>query len=104
MDSNDLSVGQIVFSKCGRDRGLAFIVIRVQGNYAWLADGKYRRAEKPKMKKRIHLQPVKTIADDITKKITERSGITDADLRKELEAFLSNKSSNETNTIKSIGK
>ena len=91
MDSGGLSLGQVVFSKSGRDRGLPFIVVGLEGDYAWLADGKYRRAEKPKMKKRMHMQPVKLISCDIKEKITGRSGITDADLRKALESSLCNK-------------
>ena len=89
---HDLSLGQVVFSKSGRDKGLPFIVVGLEGNYIWLADGKHRRAEKPKMKKRMHVQPVKFIADEIKIKITERFCVTDAELRKALESFLCDKS------------
>ena len=69
---HDLSLGQIVFSKSGRDKGFPFIIVGIEGNYVWLADGKMRHADKPKMKKRMHIQPLKTIATDINRKITER--------------------------------
>ena len=89
---NELKVGQIVFSKRGRDKGLPFVVVSTEENYIWLADGKLRRIEKPKKKKRIHVQPVKIIDEDIGRKITEKvtggPGVIDADLRKMLEAFL----------------
>ena len=53
--------GQVVFSKRGRDRGTAYIVVKVFAEsgkeYALLADGKRRPAEKPKKKKSAHIQP-----------------------------------------------
>jgi len=93
-DIHELSPGQVVFSKSGRDRGLPFIVVGVEGNYVWLADGKIRRVNKPKMKKRMHIQPVLVIDEEIKEKIMERFCVTDAELRKTLESFLCDKSTN----------
>ena len=94
-DIHELSIGQVVFSKSGRDRGFPFIIVAMEGNFVWLADGKIRRLLKPKMKKRMHIQPVKSIDDEIKIKITERLYLTDADLRKSLEPFHSDKSTHE---------
>ena len=47
----DFETGQIVFSKCGHDKTLPFIVTAVDGEYLYLADGKSRRLEHPKRKK-----------------------------------------------------
>ncbi|MCL2704398.1 MAG: KOW domain-containing RNA-binding protein [Defluviitaleaceae bacterium] len=90
-DIHELSVGQIVFSKSGRDRGKPFIIVAVEGNYVRLADGKLRSSQKPKLKKRMHIQPVKCIDEELRKKITERSAVSDAELRKALETFLCDK-------------
>ena len=52
----DITVGTLVFSKAGRDKGEMFLTLLVENGYAYIADGDLRRVEKPKKKKLIHLQ------------------------------------------------
>ncbi len=47
--------GTIVKAKAGRDSGRFFAVLSVEDAYAYIADGKTRRVERPKKKKLIHL-------------------------------------------------
>ena len=47
----DIKKGSIVRAKAGRDKGSFFIVVSVDCNFAFIADGKRRRLEKPKMKR-----------------------------------------------------
>ena len=51
-----IEVSDIVISLCGRDRGGRFLVLDADDSYVLLADGAGRRAEKPKRKKRKHVQ------------------------------------------------
>ena len=46
----------IVCSTAGRDEGSHFFVIKVDDDFVHLADGKGRKLEKPKRKKRKHTQ------------------------------------------------
>ena len=41
-------VSDIVLSLSGRDKGQLMVVVREDGDYLWLANGKGRRAEAPK--------------------------------------------------------
>ena len=49
-------VGEIVFSKAGRDRNKAMVITAVTENYLLVCDGKERRLERPKLKNPKHLQ------------------------------------------------
>ena len=51
----EIAKSDIVRSDAGRDRGKIFIVLAVEGEYLLLADGKGRRVEAPKRKKRRHV-------------------------------------------------
>ena len=51
----EIAKSDIVRSDAGRDRGKLFIVLAVEGEYLLLADGKGRRVEAPKRKKRRHV-------------------------------------------------
>ena len=87
-----MEIGQVVFSKCGRDKGRAFVVLAVEGEYVFLADGDLRPLDKPKKKKARHTQHTNTVVDLSTGKISggkhaERGGLMDADIRKWLLEF-----------------
>ena len=57
--------GQFVRSKAGRDKGTEYLVIRAEGNYIYVADGKTRRLERLKKKKIKHVQGSYEISDEI---------------------------------------
>ena len=68
----NISKGQIVYSKAGRDKGLVFVVLDVLDNrYVVIADGKLRKIESPKKKKIKHIIMTDTISHDIIDKLNE---------------------------------
>ena len=48
----DIARSDIVKSAAGRDRGRLFFVLGTEGEFLLLADGKSRKLERPKRKKR----------------------------------------------------
>ena len=48
--------GSIVKAKAGRDKDDLFVVVAMEGNFAYIANGRRRKVEAPKKKKLIHLQ------------------------------------------------
>lgn len=81
-------IGQLVISKGGRDKGKFFIVINIEDEYLYLADGKLRKVETPKKKKIKHVQKVNYVIDEIKEKIQEEGNLNNADLRKALSQYL----------------
>lgn len=57
----DLSVGQIVRSKAGRDKTQYFVVVRIEQSRAMVADGKRHLLATPKPKNLAHLAKTNTI-------------------------------------------
>ena len=55
---SDLNIADVVMSTAGRDQGKLFYVIGTDPVYLTLANGKDRTLEKPKLKKRKHIQKV----------------------------------------------
>lgn len=84
----DYTLGQIVFSKCGRDKGRPFIVISIEDAYVHIVDGKLRKFTKPKLKKHIHIQKTNTTIKWIKQKLIEENTLTDSDIRKALDEYL----------------
>ena len=64
-----ISVGEIVQSLAGRDKGWFFIVSSIDGEYVTLIDGKKRRATSPKRKKLKHIKKVSSVSEELAEHI-----------------------------------
>lgn len=64
--TTDMTVGQVVKSKSGRDKGRIFLVLKiVDDKMVLIVDGKLRGVERPKLKKIKHLMVYNDIIENI---------------------------------------
>jgi len=84
----EIDLADIVISINGRDKGKYFIVIRLQGEYSMIADGKNRRVDKPKLKKNKHLKLSGKADDRITTKLTSGEKVTNNEIRRALAEYI----------------
>ena len=54
-------LGQVVLSKAGKDSGSFYVITAEEEDFAYIADGRLRKIEKPKRKRKKHLAPTKTV-------------------------------------------
>jgi ribosomal protein L14E/L6E/L27E len=89
MDSTkDITVGQVVKSRAGRDKGNIFIVLEIiDDKHVLIVDGDTRRLDKPKKKKVKHLIVYNTVLSEFKEKIDGEIKINNAYVRKLLEPF-----------------
>ena len=85
----------LIVSKAGRDKGQLFFVIDADEQYVYLADGKSRRLEKPKRKKRKHIEQIPRTESRIAEKIRNGEKVLNSELRKELASFGQKQSQNQ---------
>lgn len=83
----EVDKSSLVVSKAGRDQGQLFYVIDADEQFVYLADGKSRRLEKPKRKKRKHVEQVPRTESRIAEKIRNGEKVLNSELRKELASF-----------------
>ena len=83
----EIAKSNIVRSDAGRDKGKLFVVLAVEGEYLLLADGKSRKVETPKRKKRRHVLFVAAESNRLSEKIKGQEKITNSELRRTLAAF-----------------
>ena len=57
--------GMFAISKAGHDKGQMYIIIREDRDFAYLVDGDIRKLDRPKKKRKKHLQLVKTGLDEV---------------------------------------
>lgn len=72
-----VEIGMFARSKAGHDKGKLYIILRTEGEYVYLTDGRLRPMSNPKKKKKRHIQPMYRTPEgrDLTK-------ITDVDVKR----------------------
>ena len=83
----EIAKSNIVRSDAGRDKGKLFVVLAVEGEFLLLADGKSRKVENPKRKKRRHVLFVSAEETRLADKLKRGEKITNSELRRTLAIF-----------------
>jgi ribosomal protein L14E/L6E/L27E len=83
----ELTTNNIVLSLAGHDKGHLFYVVKTEGDFVWLADGKERKLDAPKRKRRKHVRSVGTSAHPAIIRLQRGEPVCDSDLRRALAAF-----------------
>ena len=89
MDYSEPSIGTVVLSRAGRDKGKYFVVLALteDRNYALIADGDLRKVAKPKKKKLMHLRVKPVAIPTVKERLYAGERIYDHELRRNLESL-----------------
>ena len=58
MSVDRIEKGMLAKSKAGHDKGQVYVIYEMDDTYVYLVDGKIRGVDKPKRKKRKHVQVI----------------------------------------------
>ena len=94
-DLADIIISDVVASTAGRDQGKLFYVVGTDPVYLMLANGKDRTLDKPKRKKRKHVQKVLRAETRVAAKIASGDKVLNSELRRDLAFFSRGLQSNE---------
>ncbi|MDR3207440.1 MAG: KOW domain-containing RNA-binding protein [Oscillospiraceae bacterium] len=90
-----MKVSDIVLSLRGHDAGNHMVVLAVEGEFLFLADGKRRRAEKPKRKKQKHVELAAESDSRVALKLRAGEKVTNNELRRALADFIAQRAQSE---------
>ena len=85
---SDFNIADVVIPTAGRDQGKLFYVIETDPVFLYLANGKDRTLDKPKRKKRKHIQKVLRSETRVADKLRLGDKVLNSELRRDL-AYLS---------------
>ena len=94
-DLPDIIISDVVVSTAGRDQGNLFYVVGTDPIYLMLANGKDRTLDKPKRKKRKHVQKVLRAETRVAAKLASGTKVLNSELRRDLAFFSRGLQSNE---------
>ena len=81
---SDISLSDVVISLAGRDQDTLFYVIGEDGLFLLLANGKDRPLDRPKRKKRKHVQKVLRSETRVAEKLRSGDKVLNGELRRDL--------------------
>ena len=81
---DNLNISDVVVSTAGHDQGELFYVISTDDTYLYLANGKDRSLDKPKRKKRKHVQKVLRSETRVVEKLIRGDKVLNSELRRDL--------------------
>ena len=87
-DLPDLTIADVVVSTAGHDKGDLLYVLEADETWLYLANGKGRRIEKPKRKKRKHTNKVLRSETRVAAKLRNGDKVLNSELRRDL-AYIS---------------
>ncbi len=90
-----ISIGSVVLSTQGRDKGMYFVVTALEDNYVYLADGGMRKLAAPKRKNRRHISDSKVKLEAIAAKLAEGKKVFDSEIKSALRQFVQNQQENQ---------
>ena len=80
----DITISDVVVSTAGRDSGQWFYVIDEDRSFLFLVNGKDRPLDKPKRKKRKHVQKVLRSETRVAEKLRLGDKVLNGELRRDL--------------------
>jgi len=89
-----IDIADFVISLNGRDKGKRFLVIGTDDEYSLIADGRSRRAEKPKRKKNKHLLLEDKSDEHAAKKLIIGEKVTNNEIRRALAGYAAKREEN----------
>lgn len=89
-------IGELATSKAGHDKDRLYMIVGEEGECVYLCDGRLRGVERPKKKKKKHIQIIHSSAQDtliqiIKQNLPEERDEINRQIRKTLEDYLRNK-------------
>ncbi len=87
MNDNRLSIGSVVLSQKGRDKGGYFAVVSVGDGEVFIADGDAHKLASPKKKNVKHVSSNGVVLAAIAEKLTAGKKVFDSELKSALRQF-----------------
>ena len=81
---DNFNISDVVVSTAGHDQGEIFYVIDMDDQFLYLANGKDRSLDKPKRKKRKHVQKVLRSETRVVEKLIHGDKVLNSELRRDL--------------------
>lgn len=84
--------GQFAVSAAGHDKGVLYVVVAQEGDFVYLSDGRLKTPDRPKKKRRKHIQPINAeVNGEMKEKLLSGTTVMPEELKFAIKQFESRK-------------
>ena len=84
-------IGQLVTSKAGHDKDALYVIVSEEGDFVYLSEGRLKSPEKPKKKRRKHIQPINAfVSDELVEKLKSGKKVYAEEIKYALKQYSNN--------------
>lgn len=81
-------IGMLASSKAGHDKNKIYVIIKEDDEYVWLSDGNLRGMERPKKKRKKHIQCIKYFVDaNLRECLMAGEPVMDSEIKRVIKAY-----------------
>ena len=80
-------IGKFATSKAGHDKKKLYIIIKEDSEYVYLVDGELKTLEKPKKKRKKHIQIINKVDETIHNKLETSKIIYNEDIKRAIKLY-----------------
>ena len=74
-------VGKFAKSKAGHDKNQIYVILKEDTEYVYLVDGKLKTIDKPKKKRKKHIQIILKEDENVSKKLKQSEMLTNEEIK-----------------------
>ena len=74
-------VGKFAKSKAGHDKEQIYVILKEDDEYVYLVDGKCKTIDKPKKKKKKHIQIILKEDENVSRKLSAKELLTNEEIK-----------------------
>ena len=75
-------IGKFATSKAGHDQSKVYVIVAEEGDFVYVCDGKYRTVQKPKKKRKKHIQIIDcTVDKELFNKLINKEKVMDEQIK-----------------------
>nr|WP_296463809.1 KOW domain-containing RNA-binding protein [uncultured Acetatifactor sp.] len=83
-------IGQFATSKAGHDKGSLYVVVGQEDDFVYLSDGRLKGPDRPKKKRRKHIQPINAqVEDSLQERLRAGEKVYPEEIKYALKQYLS---------------
>ena len=84
----DSLVGRFATSKAGHDKDQLYIVVAEEGDFVSLCDGRLKTIDKPKKKRKKHVQMInRKVNDALLQRLYDKEKVLDEEIKYEIKNY-----------------
>lgn len=85
----EFRIGSFAASKAGHDQGRCYVIVGEEGDFVYLCDGRIKKLEAPKRKRKKHVQIInRAVNDGLCEKLAGASSkATDTEIKYEMKQY-----------------